>query len=500
MKHFYKKIFYIINILVINIAYSNDLLYNKLSNKSPETFVRDSDRYLSEAKSQSDKLNILYYTARSYFKLKENDKSIEYLVYLENELKTYGNYVESAKIYGELAYLYTYLNYTWKSKAMLEKSNDCIMKLSRRQDKFEAKSYFYFFKAKISSVNEDIENSIYYYKLSNDQYIQLSKIEINANPFLGHDIAVNLGDAYMRNKDLKSALSYNKLALKRYNGSDYSGTALLNIGLIYSATKKTDSALLYYKKSIYPLQSEDNIEYLNESFDSIKSIYTAKKNRAEADKYYGMQLKILNRLEDMDDASIQKKGNFETIYPENSGKYFILFFSACMLMLVLIILYVYLVKKQKKTEENKNFVLSAEKILLPEPEEPDVENAAYNQIAALLEEYEATHFYLSPNITLAKVAVDLNTNTRSLSEIINKNKQMNFNSYINMLRIDYVVKLLNEEAKYRNYKIAYLATVCGFSSHSTFTKIFKNIKGISPSEFIDIIKANSGSEFSQNLQ
>ncbi len=496
MKHLYKKIFYIINVLFINMVYSNDLLYNKLSNKSPEIFVRDSDKYLSEAKSQSDKLNILYYTARSYYKLKDNEKSIEYLVYLENELKTYNHYVESAKIYGELAYLYTYLNYTWKSKAMLEKSNDCIMKLSKQQDKFAAKSYFYFFKAKIASVNLDIENSIYYYKLSNNQYIQLSKMKFNANPYLGHDIAVNLGDAYMRTNDLRLALSYNLLALKRYNGSDYSGTALLNIGLIYSATKKTDSALLYYRKSIYPLQSEDNIEYLNESFDSIKSIYTAKKNRKEADRYYGMQLKILNRLEDMDDASIQKKGNFENTYSENSNKYLVIFFSVCVLMLVLILIFIYLTKKQKKVYENKNFLFSAEKNPLPEP---DVESAIHNQIATLLKEYETTHFYLSPNITLAKVAVDLNTSTRSLSEIINKNKQMNFNSYINTLRIDYIVKLLNEDAKYRNYKIAYLATVCGFSSHSTFTKIFKNIKGISPSEFIDIIKANSGADPSQNL-
>lgn len=496
MYHFFKKLLYLLCILTISYTYSNELYYDKLSNESPARFVENSNLYINNAVSDSDRLSILYFTARSYFKLKENVKAISCLVDLEKSLDRYTDAVEATQFYGKMAYLYSYLKYTWKSKAMLEKSNEYSFKSLKTIDKYEARSYFYYYTAKVYSVNGDLENAISYYKLADSQYIRLSNIDDTKNPRLGHNIAVNLGDTYYQKKNIKSAMFYNLSALKRFDSLEYAGTVYLNLGNIYSIEKKNDSALFYYKKSIFPLQSENNIEYLNESFDSIESIYTKKNDKDNANHYRNMQLGILKKLENMDNSSIRSLTDTNKESSESFSDYMkplIILLIILLIMLVLVPLFLLYISRRKNKAEITNIEEEIQVIedLPKSDEEISISTSFQKQLIKSLEEYEKTKFYLDSNITLAKVAVNLHTNTRSLSGIINKYKKMNFSSYINHLRIQYIMRLLQDEVKYRNYKIAYLANICGFSSHSTFTKIFKSINGISPSEFIDMINANS---------
>ena len=101
-----------------------------------------------------------------------------------------------------------------------------------------------------------------------------------------------------------------------------------------------------------------------------------------------------------------------------------------------------------------------------------------------LDKFESSDKYIKNNITLKSLSVQLNTNARYLSVLINKHKNMNFNTYINDLRIRYILQKLNDNEEYRKYKVSYLAEECGFSSHSLFTTTFKNIVGCSPIEYI----------------
>lgn len=116
-----------------------------------------------------------------------------------------------------------------------------------------------------------------------------------------------------------------------------------------------------------------------------------------------------------------------------------------------------------------------------------IDNIYHDKILIRLLEYEQTLFFLDPNITLSKVAVNIDTNTATVSKIINKN--INFSTYISASPIEYIINEIGKNQKLTSYKISYLANLCGFRSHSTFTKAFKNIKGICPSEFIEGIQA-----------
>lgn len=109
-------------------------------------------------------------------------------------------------------------------------------------------------------------------------------------------------------------------------------------------------------------------------------------------------------------------------------------------------------------------------------------------ILAKLKRFENSTRFTNKDISLAVLAGQFDTNTKYLSEVINTHYHVNFNKYINTLRINYLIEKLKYDPNYMNYKISYLAEECGFASHSSFATVFKSITGISPVTFIELLK------------
>lgn len=105
-----------------------------------------------------------------------------------------------------------------------------------------------------------------------------------------------------------------------------------------------------------------------------------------------------------------------------------------------------------------------------------------------LNDFEATDLYLRNDISLPSLASYCKTNTKYLSRIINSYKGMDFNNYINTLRINFIIEKLNNDPEYRKYKIAALADESGFSSQNKFATVFKKVTSISPSVFIKYLQ------------
>lgn len=164
------------------------------------------------------------------------------------------------------------------------------------------------------------------------------------------------------------------------------------------------------------------------------------------------------------------------------------------------------VKKAKPAEktviepEYKAVVETVEKETEPQshPKTSSLLKESEEQILAALEKFESSKRYNHKDMSLSKLSTQLNTNTKYLSEVINRNKGKNFNAYINKLRIDYITEKMKEDPAYLNYKVSYLAEECGYSSHSTFTTVFKSIVGVSPIMFVDFIREESHQEHISN--
>jgi PAS domain S-box-containing protein len=104
----------------------------------------------------------------------------------------------------------------------------------------------------------------------------------------------------------------------------------------------------------------------------------------------------------------------------------------------------------------------------------------YNQLKRII---ESEKLYLSAELTLKKVADSLNTNTKYLSQVVNHQAGYNFQQFINFYRI--------EEAKHKivkdslsNLTLYGIALQCGFKNKSTFYKVFKEVTGLTPKDYV----------------
>lgn len=105
-----------------------------------------------------------------------------------------------------------------------------------------------------------------------------------------------------------------------------------------------------------------------------------------------------------------------------------------------------------------------------------------------LNDFENTTNFTNQDTSLSRLALEMDTNTKYLSEVVNFHKGKNFNLYINELRVNYIIDKLKKDPSYLQYKISYLAEDSGFSSHSVFATVFKQVTGISPTSFITILR------------
>jgi len=90
--------------------------------------------------------------------------------------------------------------------------------------------------------------------------------------------------------------------------------------------------------------------------------------------------------------------------------------------------------------------------------------------------------FTNPKITLKECAKGISSNEKYLSNYLNKVMNMNFNTYINNLRIDEAKSLLISSDS-DLYTIEAIAKMAGFNSKSSFNAVFKKHVGMTPSEF-----------------
>ena len=91
-----------------------------------------------------------------------------------------------------------------------------------------------------------------------------------------------------------------------------------------------------------------------------------------------------------------------------------------------------------------------------------------------------SRMYLQPGLKITDVSGALCSNRTYVSNTINSVTGMTFNEYINRLRIDHAVKLFNESP---DICCIECAERCGFTSKSTFFRVFKEYTGRTPSSW-----------------
>jgi len=129
-----------------------------------------------------------------------------------------------------------------------------------------------------------------------------------------------------------------------------------------------------------------------------------------------------------------------------------------------------LVKIEEDTEEGNTIEIKNVNSILDESLKTQIETSLNKQLAEKV--------YLEPNLILKTLAEKCDTNRSYLSQFINERYNMNFNTFINTLRIDEAKRILSDKNNSTPLKELYLQL--GFNTYSVFNAAFKKHVGVTP--------------------
>jgi len=101
----------------------------------------------------------------------------------------------------------------------------------------------------------------------------------------------------------------------------------------------------------------------------------------------------------------------------------------------------------------------------------------------LLDHVEASKPFLNKNLTIGELAADIDIPTHQLSQLINDQLGRSFFEFINTYRVE-EVKIRFFDPKFSNLTLLGISMECGFNSKASFNRIFKQLTGQTPTEYI----------------
>lgn len=151
--------------------------------------------------------------------------------------------------------------------------------------------------------------------------------------------------------------------------------------------------------------------------------------------------------------------------------YFELTFNFFVLLIITFYITSYIIENQIKIKKNSNQINQVKKY------------DTFFDDSDILNLIETEEKFLDPELTIEKLAVSYNIDSKTLSNLIRKKHDLNFNGYINKLRIDFFLKLIRN-GEHNKLTIFAIAEKSGFKSKSTFNRVFKENYNQTPKEYI----------------
>lgn len=349
-----------------------------------------------------------------------------------------------ASAYHEKAYHASYEEKHKEAIDFLHLSNTYLEEMNNDQSDFLLASNYYFEGILFNKMNE-ADQAILHFNKSIKLIRNIKDVSIK---IFQNYIYTHLGYSYLLKDDLEASATYLNIVL---NDSAHYKTVDLNQHLF-----------------------ENFIAYYDRTQDTINS--KAFKNQLD-----NLNNSILKSNKEAVNAVTLKLNNENKLLKKSKKSYY--WFS--LLVIPLLFLFMYPIYTQQK-----DVLQTAELKKDPKLDELKIAKETEDRLVEQIKIFEQEKQFLTKKLSSSVMANMLKTNGKYITHILNKMYGQDFYTYINTLKINYVVDKLENDLDFREYKLSYIAEISGFSSHSKFAEVFKKIKGCSPSEYIQQIKAS----------
>ncbi|WP_277016871.1 helix-turn-helix domain-containing protein [Flavobacterium lindanitolerans] len=469
-------------------------------------------------------LTVFYMREDNYKKVIETSREMEPLAL---ELK---NYIALTDLYRMMALAHGQLGLSKPSYEKYQAALKASKKIQQKNTRHYKTSLIYgnmitYFDRMDDNYSQD--SILHYLKKSLDEIKQIDDNSPDTKLNDKYDILAgtnsNIGMFYINQhkpQRVDLAEKYFMDAIAIYDNKKYKLMAINRVllsnsfGRFFQAKKDYNNTIKYATNAL-ELERKANSPYMRkESYEMLADSYLELDNKALSKKYMQLYTSINDSITAAQNASIEAPVNQIVSQEKKKHTTIIVIISGCILVIMAFVVRLFWKRKNRILHENYESLI--EKLKSEKKPGRLTEEENYGKISSdksftiieettdalllKLEKFEKSKNVIKKEVSLTWLANHLNTNTRYLSEVIKKYKGKSFNNYINGLRINYIVELLYEEPKHREYKISYLAELCGFSSREVFTTIFKKETGISPSYFIDNLKNKDISSGTENKE
>lgn len=436
--------------------------------------------------------------AQAYSLGNRPQKATEYLFKAKETAEKSQNHELIAKAYGSIANQYSYLDLHSPAKVYLDKALSEIDKLPESKTKYMLKGLAYNELGNINIKAQDFKSANINYRKSLTQFIAKASGTDHLETHLCRSY-YNIGNSYLNLRQIDSAQKYLGKAAKIRNTIEPAIKFHISSALAQVYYAKND-----FKRAITILKSVLNNNTFNdkrlksEIFLALSRNYKALGQQEGYAIFNERYLQLNDELQkDKSDAidTAVKKELIPNPRPALSPWYYFEIGAGIGCLAILVFVTLYFTYRKIKNASVVNTKTTNKKGLGEQKQEDnrEIESTPSNiekEILQKLQKFEEEQRFRNQRLNISILAVQLKTNTTYLSEVINKHKGKNFNTYLNELRISYICGKIQNDSAYLNYKISFLAQECGFNSHSTFATVFKNIVGVSPSVFISEAKSN----------
>ncbi len=511
----FKKVYLLLTVFFILSAKAQDYVsYNIVHQKIlHEIAQKDFDKALIAADSLYKSTTLPSYKVRSllliatlYQQKNDLETAINYAQKGEEIAEKANDYDWLSRVYGFIASQYGVLKIYNKSRFYIQKAlaaskkiedpiqsykvNGLMLQLLARIDMQQGYFNEAIDKFKTAQKNFDKIPSKEFFTASNNQL--LGSCYLNAKQY---DLAINCYKDALLYTDIKmpeSALSgtiYQELSL-----------AYLRKGNIEEAKKYLDRAKKYASKSQYAVLDKEIYKTAQEYYSIKKDIDNFTKATVKKDS---LSEKITTQNNKFISDKFQNLERQNAIEKRNASTKTILIWISLVFIAVNLLFSVIYKRRQKKQAQKIQSVIERLNHEIKQKDSKPVENSGVLLMSVTTEKllleklkaFESQNRFTDKNMSLSYMVSTMDTNTKYLSYIIKKYRNKDFTTYTNELRINYILEKLNNDPRYRKYKISILAEEAGFSSHSMFTTNFKSITGISPSEFVKYIQKRDVESF-----